>query len=131
MVERPRRHGAAGTAPVGCAPGGTARAGRAPVPILVGMLPSLVAALLLAAPVDCPPGTTLKGGAPPDLFEAWCEGRPDAYGKLRRHGPSRTSRRAYSPTSEPDPDGAANPRKVLPRGSRCGDLQRVPDGAWI
>jgi glycolate oxidase len=30
-----------------------------------------------------------------------------------------------------DPDGAANPRKVLPRGSRCGDLQRVPDGAWI
>jgi glycolate oxidase subunit GlcD len=30
-----------------------------------------------------------------------------------------------------DPDGVANPRKVLPRGSRCGDLQRVPDGAWI
>ena len=30
-----------------------------------------------------------------------------------------------------DPDGAANPRKVLPRGSRCGELQRVPEGAWI
>ncbi len=30
-----------------------------------------------------------------------------------------------------DPDGTANPLKVLPRGSRCGDLQRVPDGAWI
>jgi glycolate oxidase len=30
-----------------------------------------------------------------------------------------------------DPDGAANPEKVLPRGSRCGDLQHVPEGAWI
>ena len=30
-----------------------------------------------------------------------------------------------------DPSGRANPRKVLPRGSRCGELQRVPDGAWI
>jgi glycolate oxidase len=30
-----------------------------------------------------------------------------------------------------DPDGAANPQKVLPRGSRCGEMQRVPDGAWI
>jgi glycolate oxidase len=30
-----------------------------------------------------------------------------------------------------DPDGVANPRKVLPRGSRCGELQRVPDGTWI
>ena len=30
-----------------------------------------------------------------------------------------------------DPDGAANPEKVLPRGSRCGDLQRVPEGTWI
>ena len=30
-----------------------------------------------------------------------------------------------------DPDGAANPLKVLPRGSRCGELQRVPEGAWI
>jgi glycolate oxidase len=30
-----------------------------------------------------------------------------------------------------DPDGVANPLKVLPRGSRCGELQRVPDGAWI
>jgi antitoxin component YwqK of YwqJK toxin-antitoxin module len=55
------------------------------------MLPGLAAVLLLAAaPVDCPPGTVLKGGAPPDLFEAWCEGRPDAYGKPRRHGPSRS-----------------------------------------
>ena len=30
-----------------------------------------------------------------------------------------------------DPDGAANPFKVLPRGSRCGELQRVPEGTWI
>jgi len=30
-----------------------------------------------------------------------------------------------------DPDGVANPAKVLPAGSRCGDLQRVPEGAWI
>ena len=30
-----------------------------------------------------------------------------------------------------DPDGFANPMKVLPRGSRCGELQRVPEGAWI
>ena len=30
-----------------------------------------------------------------------------------------------------DPDGAANPEKVLPRGSRCGDLQHVPEGAWV
>jgi glycolate oxidase len=30
-----------------------------------------------------------------------------------------------------DPAGLANPTKVLPRGSRCGELQRVPEGAWI
>ena len=30
-----------------------------------------------------------------------------------------------------DPDGVANPDKVLPAGSRCGDLQSVPDGAWV
>ena len=30
-----------------------------------------------------------------------------------------------------DPDGAANPQKVLPRGSRCGEMQHVPEGAWI
>ena len=30
-----------------------------------------------------------------------------------------------------DPDGMANPDKVLPAGSRCGDLQQVPAGAWI
>jgi glycolate oxidase len=30
-----------------------------------------------------------------------------------------------------DPDGVANPTKVLPTGSRCGDLQAVPTGAWI
>ncbi len=30
-----------------------------------------------------------------------------------------------------DVDGLANPQKVLPAGSRCGDLQRVPAGAWI
>jgi len=30
-----------------------------------------------------------------------------------------------------DPDGAANPLKVLARGSRCGELQRVPEGTWI
>ncbi len=33
-----------------------------------------------------------------------------------------------------DPDGLANPRKVLPAGSRCGELGRspaVPEGTWI
>jgi glycolate dehydrogenase FAD-linked subunit len=30
-----------------------------------------------------------------------------------------------------DPSGRANPEKVLPRGSRCGELPRVPEGAWI
>jgi glycolate oxidase len=30
-----------------------------------------------------------------------------------------------------DPEGRANPDKVLPRGSRCGEMPRVPAGAWI
>lgn len=30
-----------------------------------------------------------------------------------------------------DPDGLANPRKVLPSPAVCGDLQHVPEGAWI
>jgi glycolate oxidase len=30
-----------------------------------------------------------------------------------------------------DPEGTCNPQKVLPAGSRCGDLQQVPAGAWI
>src|SRR5258706_3569244 len=30
-----------------------------------------------------------------------------------------------------DPSGRANPQKVLPRGSRCGELTRVPEGLWI
>ena len=30
-----------------------------------------------------------------------------------------------------DPDGAANPGKVLPRGSRCGEIARVPEGTWV
>ena len=30
-----------------------------------------------------------------------------------------------------DPDGLANPEKILPKGSRCGEIQRVPEGAWI
>ncbi len=30
-----------------------------------------------------------------------------------------------------DPSGRANPEKVLPSGSRCGELQHVPEGAWI
>jgi glycolate oxidase len=30
-----------------------------------------------------------------------------------------------------DPDGVSNPTKVLPAGSRCGDIQRIPHGAWI
>jgi glycolate oxidase len=33
-----------------------------------------------------------------------------------------------------DPDGVANPDKVLPAGSRCGDLndaRPVAEGAWI
>ncbi|MFM8237506.1 MAG: FAD-linked oxidase C-terminal domain-containing protein [Actinomycetota bacterium] len=30
-----------------------------------------------------------------------------------------------------DPDGAANPGKVLPGGSRCGELRSIPEGTWI
>ena len=30
-----------------------------------------------------------------------------------------------------DPSGRANPQKILPKGSRCGELQRVPEGAWV
>lgn len=30
-----------------------------------------------------------------------------------------------------DPDGRSNPTKVLPAGSRCGDLQDVPEGLWV
>lgn len=30
-----------------------------------------------------------------------------------------------------DPDGIANPGKVLPSGAGCGDLQHIPAGAWI
>lgn len=30
-----------------------------------------------------------------------------------------------------DPEGLANPAKVLPQGSRCGEIQNVPDGVWI
>ena len=30
-----------------------------------------------------------------------------------------------------DPEHVANPQKVLPAGSRCGDLQAVPEGLWI
>ena len=30
-----------------------------------------------------------------------------------------------------DPAGLANPQKVLPSGSRCGDISHAPEGAWI
>ena len=30
-----------------------------------------------------------------------------------------------------DPDGVANPDKVLPQGSRCGDIAAIPAGAWV
>ena len=30
-----------------------------------------------------------------------------------------------------DTTGLANPNKVLPSGAACGDLQHVPEGAWI
>ncbi|HEX2382801.1 MAG TPA: FAD-linked oxidase C-terminal domain-containing protein [Acidimicrobiales bacterium] len=30
-----------------------------------------------------------------------------------------------------DPEGAANPGKVLPAGSRCGELARIPEGLWV
>src|ERR687898_814442 len=30
-----------------------------------------------------------------------------------------------------DPEGIANPTKILPAGSRCGDLQSVPEGVWV
>jgi glycolate oxidase len=30
-----------------------------------------------------------------------------------------------------DPSGLANPGKVLPRGSRCGEVPRAPEGTWV
>jgi len=30
-----------------------------------------------------------------------------------------------------DPEGVCNPLKVLPGGSRCGDVQQLPPGAWV
>jgi glycolate oxidase len=30
-----------------------------------------------------------------------------------------------------DPEGVANPHKVLPAGSGCGDLQSLPEGVWV
>ena len=30
-----------------------------------------------------------------------------------------------------DPEGRANPGKVLPAGSRCGEVSRVPDWTWV
>jgi len=30
-----------------------------------------------------------------------------------------------------DPNGVANPAKVLPAGSRCGEMGRAPDGTWV
>jgi glycolate oxidase len=30
-----------------------------------------------------------------------------------------------------DPSGLANPFKVLPTAAACGDIQHVPDGAWV
>jgi glycolate oxidase len=30
-----------------------------------------------------------------------------------------------------DPEGSANPGKVLPSPASCGDIQSVPEGAWI
>ena len=30
-----------------------------------------------------------------------------------------------------DPTAMCNPHKVLPAGSRCGELHNVPEGAWI
>ncbi|MEP6623704.1 MAG: FAD-linked oxidase C-terminal domain-containing protein [Acidimicrobiia bacterium] len=30
-----------------------------------------------------------------------------------------------------DPDGLANPDKILPRGSRCGEVGAIPAGAWV
>jgi glycolate oxidase len=30
-----------------------------------------------------------------------------------------------------DPSLLANPNKVLPNPATCGDIQRIPEGAWI
>jgi glycolate oxidase len=30
-----------------------------------------------------------------------------------------------------DPEGRANPGKVLPSPATCGDIHAVPEGAWI
>ena len=55
------------------------------------------------------------------------EARLDAAGV---HAPTTSTRRRGCATRS-IPTGRANPQKVLPRGSRCGELQRVPEGAWM
>jgi glycolate oxidase len=30
-----------------------------------------------------------------------------------------------------DPEGRANPDKILPAGSRCGEVGSMPEGVWI
>jgi hypothetical protein len=72
---------------IGSAATGSAGPGYTPAMDLATPLAALM--LLVAAPLECPPGSALQGGAPPEQFEAWCEGRPDAYGHPRRHGPAR------------------------------------------
>ena len=51
------------------------------------------------------------------------EARGDA-ARLHRRRP----RRAGPAARRVRPDGRANPQKVLPRGSRCGEAMRVPEG---
>ncbi len=44
-------------------------------------------------------------------------------------GPSLAAQEALR--SAFDPAGLANPGKVLPTGAGCGELQHLPEGAWI
>ena len=78
----------------------------------------------------CTPPATRS--SPPASTPAVCSRASTASGSR-----SATSCRMFSPDDLDaqarlrdafDPDGAANPGKVLPAGSRCGELQRVPEG---
>jgi MORN repeat variant len=102
-------------------------------------LAALGAVTLAAAPplpLDCPPGTRLVGGAPPEEFEAYCEGHPDAYGHPRRHGPARTYYDDGAPWVsetwlEGKRDGPFEERHRNGRSARAGNyLADRKDGTW-
>ena len=78
-----------------------------PISTIVLVSTAVVGALVLAPTALADLGTDVIGLSEVDL---------DAQDRLRRSF---------------DPDGRLNPAKVLPSGSRCGDIRELPVGAWI